>query len=224
MEITCYKCNETKDIINFAKNKSKKFGVNTMCKSCSKEYMKKYNLEKNEIVKKCREEYKRKNKKKLKEQSNEYYKKNKEKISEYQKKYRELNREDLNQKNKKYRNEKSESRRLYKREWQKRNRKKIPWYYAHRDILNRTIKSINIKKTSRTENQLGYSSEDLKIHIESLFLEGMSWENYGDWHIDHIRPLSTFNENDDASLVNSLDNLKPLWREDNLKKYNKYGT
>ncbi len=76
MEIICYKCNEAKDIINFTKNKSKKFGVNTMCKSCSKEYMKKYNLEKNEIVKKYREEYKRKNKEKLKEQSIEYYKEN----------------------------------------------------------------------------------------------------------------------------------------------------
>ena len=148
-------------------------------------------------------------------------KENKEKISEYQKKYRELNKEELNQKNKKYRNEKSESRKQYKREWQKRNRKKIPWYYAHRDILNRSIKSINIKKTSKTENQLGYSSEDLKIHIESLFLEGMSWKNYGDWHIDHIRPLSSFNESYDASMVNSLDNLRPLWKEDNLKKYNK---
>jgi len=49
----------------------------------------------------------------------------------------------------------------------------------------------------------------------------MSWENYGDWHIDHIRPLSSFNESDDASIVNSLNNLRPLWKEDNLKKYNK---
>lgn len=224
MEIECYKCKETKDINNFSKNKSKKIGVNTICKECSKEYMKKYNLENKEIVKKCREEYKIKNKEKLKEQSIEYYKENKEKISEYQKKYRELNKEYLNEKNKKYRNEKSESRREYKREWQKKNRKKIPWYYAHRDLLNRTIKRINIKKLSKTENQLGYSSEDLKVHIENLFLEDMSWENYGEWHIDHIKPLSMFNENDDASVVNSLDNLRPLWKEDNLKKYNNYGT
>ena len=45
MEIECYKCKETKDINNFSKNKSKKIGVNTICKECSREYMKKYNLE-----------------------------------------------------------------------------------------------------------------------------------------------------------------------------------
>jgi len=46
----------------------------------------------------------------------------------------------------------------------------------------------------------------------------MCWENYGDWHIDHIRPVASFDKNTLPSIVNSLDNLQPLWKEDNLKK------
>ena len=68
---------------------------------------------------------------------------------------------------------------------------------------------------------LGYSALELKTHIELLFLEGMTWENYGDWHIDHIRMVSTFDKETPISIVNSLDNLRPLWAEDNCsKKYN----
>jgi hypothetical protein len=69
---------------------------------------------------------------------------------------------------------------------------------------------------------LGYSANDLKIHIESLFRDGMSWENYGEWHIDHIKPLSSFENDEDISIVNCLENLQPLWAFENLSKSNKY--
>ena len=49
----------------------------------------------------------------------------------------------------------------------------------------------------------------------------MSWENHGDWHIDHIFPLSKFDKSTPVSIVNSLDNLTPLWKEENLKKGNR---
>lgn len=69
---------------------------------------------------------------------------------------------------------------------------------------------------------LGYSADDLKLHMESLFKEGMSWDNYGEWHIDHIKPVSLFDPETDISIVNSLDNLQPLWAYENLSKGNKY--
>jgi hypothetical protein len=69
---------------------------------------------------------------------------------------------------------------------------------------------------------VNFTNDDLKIHIESLFKEGMSWDNYGKWHVDHIKPVSLFNAEDDISIVNSLENLQPLWASENLSKGNKY--
>lgn len=69
---------------------------------------------------------------------------------------------------------------------------------------------------------LGYSVSDLKAHLERQFLRGMSWDNAGDWHIDHIVPLSsfTYSSPDDAAFIAawSLTNLRPLWGAANLRK------
>ena len=84
------------------------------------------------------------------------------------------------------------------------------------------MKRLNTKKSAKTIEILGYSAEELKIHLESLFKEGMTWDNYGEWHIDHIKPVSKFDENVDVKEVNALENLQPLWAEENLSKYNHY--
>jgi 5-methylcytosine-specific restriction endonuclease McrA len=72
---------------------------------------------------------------------------------------------------------------------------------------------------------LGYSVEELKKHLESKFTIGMSWENMGEWHIDHKMPDSGFvySSTADDGFKNSwsLENLQPLWAEDNLRKSNK---
>lgn len=75
-------------------------------------------------------------------------------------------------------------------------------------------------KHSVTNKNVGYSSRDLKEHIESQFEPGMSWENHGEWHIDHIIPLSVLVKwgVTDPSVVNALHNLRPLWAEDNMSK------
>jgi hypothetical protein len=72
------------------------------------------------------------------------------------------------------------------------------------------------------KSMVGYSVEDLKQHLESKFLPGMSWDNMHLWHIDHIVPKSFFiyNTHTDQEFQYcwSLDNLQPLWAEDNLSK------
>lgn len=75
------------------------------------------------------------------------------------------------------------------------------------------------KKTS-TFILLGYTPYDLKIHLESRFEDGMNWGNYGTWHIDHVRPLASFefNSEKDIILAWSLDNLQPLWSRNNIIK------
>ena len=86
-----------------------------------------------------------------------------------------------------------------------------------RACLRRTSTSRNEQKTREI---LGYTAADLRSRIEFNFKAGMSWDNYGEWHIDHVKPISRFIHQGikDPKLVNALCNLKPLWAIDNLKK------
>jgi hypothetical protein len=69
---------------------------------------------------------------------------------------------------------------------------------------------------------LGYTRDDLVAHLERQFTKGMSWDNMGEWHIDHIVPLSSFNidspESPDFSRAWDLTNLRPLWANENMSK------
>lgn len=80
-----------------------------------------------------------------------------------------------------------------------------------------------IKCGSAIDN-LDCSTEELKIKLESKFQSGMSWNNYGKWHIDHIKPLSKFDLTDPIQLKEACHytNLQPLWAKDNLRKGAKY--
>lgn len=90
-----------------------------------------------------------------------------------------------------------------------------------RSILRRALKYSKSKKTSRTFELLGYTNVDLINHIESLFQPGMSWDNYGEWHIDHKIPICTAKTFEDGIRLSQLDNLQPLWEADNLSKGSK---
>ena len=86
------------------------------------------------------------------------------------------------------------------------------------------------QKSARTFDLIGCSPEELRQHLESLWQEGMSWDNYGTyvkdgpmtWHIDHIIPCDSFdltNETEQAECFN-YENLQPLWAVDNIRKSN----
>jgi guanylate kinase len=74
--------------------------------------------------------------------------------------------------------------------------------------------------------KLNYSIEDLKKHLEAQFQPGMTWDNYGEWHVDHVRPESWFKyvDNKDPAWIEcwSLNNLQPMWASQNIRKSNKY--
>jgi hypothetical protein len=78
------------------------------------------------------------------------------------------------------------------------------------------------KAGRKTFDLLGYTVDDLRAHLEKQFTGGMSWDNYGDWHIDHIIPLSAHNysspDHEDFKRAWALSNLQPLWAMDNIKK------
>jgi hypothetical protein len=99
--------------------------------------------------------------------------------------------------------------------------KKKPHVYAWRGMLSSVLRRFGRKKENKTYEILGYSALELKEHMEKQFKDGMSWENWGEWHIDHIKPLSYFDKNEDPKIVNSLSNLQPLWAFDNISKSGK---
>lgn len=74
--------------------------------------------------------------------------------------------------------------------------------------------------------ELGYSPRQLADHLSGLFQPGMTWENHGrgkgKWHIDHIRPVSSFPLDTPLSIINELKNLQPLWMEENVRKGKKW--
>lgn len=80
---------------------------------------------------------------------------------------------------------------------------------------------IKYNRSKRTVDWLGCSIADLKIHLEKQFQPGMSWDNYGEWHIDHITPLASAKNEDEVLLLCHYTNLQPLWAKDNLLKGDK---
>lgn len=79
-------------------------------------------------------------------------------------------------------------------------------------------------KHKTTLDLLGCTLDQLREHLEKRFTEGMTWDNYGKWHIDHIRPLASFDLTVPADLeaATHFSNLQPLWAEDNIKKSDSY--
>jgi hypothetical protein len=75
-------------------------------------------------------------------------------------------------------------------------------------------------KNSAALKLIGCTLPELKAHLEKQFKAGMSWSNYGEWHIDHIRPCASFDFNNPVSLSQCFNytNLQPMWKLDNAKK------
>ena len=172
-----------------------------------------------EKLKKIMDSYREKNKEFLKIKKKEYREKNREKLLNLTKIWVNNNREKYLEKKRKY--SKSEIGLKNKRNNYYKNKEKNNHIIAWRGVLINTIKRIGTNKEGKTSELLGYSASQLKEHIEKQFVDGMSWDNWGKWHIDHIKPVSVFDKSEKISIINSLNNLQPLWAVDNLKKSNK---
>jgi hypothetical protein len=121
-------------------------------------------------------------------------------------------------------------RNTYQRSYFK-NRMKIDPEFALKVSCRRRFNDfVNSRGKISFSKYVDLDYEKLKNHLERLFKPGMSWENRGKWHIDHIRPLSSFKYfNDDGSIntkdvVNSwrIENMQPLWDIENLTKGSTY--
>ena len=232
-----------KDICEFHKHKYSNDGYRCHCKECRKKETKDKYLKNPELYKEKSQKYRKNNPDKIKEGLKKYRIKNLEKLNERKrlwsksesgkkskKKYYERNSETLKKKVKEYRQKnpdidskkrKTEKYKKWMTLYKKKHREKNPHYYLWRSVLRNTLKRIGTKKEGKTIELLGYSAQKLKEHIEKQFVDSMSWDNCGEWHIDHITPVSSFDKSEKLSIINSLDNLQPLWAKDNLKKSNK---
>ena len=79
-------------------------------------------------------------------------------------------------------------------------------------------------KAHKTEELVGCTWQELRDYLQSFFADGMSWENMGQWHIDHIRPCASFDltEPEQQKECFHYTNLQPLWAEDNRTKSDKW--
>jgi len=168
-------------------------------------------------------------------QNKAYYEANKEKIAAYHRAYKKRNSEKIKQKNDVWVKNNSQKIKHYNNNWNKNNPKKrnesnkrchhkraaTDYLYkaktALRNAVTYAFKRLGKSKPNKTKDLLGCTWEEAKAHFESLFQEGMSWSNHGEWHIDHIRPVASFGP-DKLHLMNHIYNLQPLWAKDNLIK------
>jgi len=122
-----------------------------------------------------------------------------------------------------YQLENAEARSAYKNEWAKRKAKTDPVYrmqQVSRRMVHRALGVAGQKKYKRTKDYLDYTSGQLARHLERQFAKGMSWENYGKWHIDHITSVSELVRKGevDMRVINCLTNLRPIWATENMAK------
>jgi hypothetical protein len=164
------------------------------------------------------------NKEKKSAQDRAYYLKNKERLKEKARKYHEDNRD---------------QRKVVSRAYYQNNKAKCQDVVAKRRAVRmasdpayrisvRTRCSVNRaikygwKKSKRAEELLGCTWEHARKHLEAQFKPGMTWENHSihGWHIDHIRPLCSFDltKDDQCMAAFHYTNLQPLWAHENHVK------
>jgi len=162
--------------------------------------------------------------------------------SEYDKKYLEINRDKIIKRQKEFRKNNKEKITLYRKNHRKKNHKEIDRkngiYIIKREkydigfkianrLRHRTYSSLiakNASKNFKFKEYIGCSISKLKAHLEEQFTKGMSWNNYGKWEIDHVRPCASFDLSKPEEQLECFNykNLQPLWAKDNMKKGGKY--
>ena len=194
----CKKCQVEKPSDDFYDKKGGRGGKDTLCKCCKIEYLRQWQRENPS-------KFKASNKKHY----NNWYKQNKDHRRNTHRVWLNNNKEKMNK---------------YYREYRKESySKNISLRIANRIRVRLWRAMRGIRKIDRFGEYTGCTKEFLVEHLESKFQSEMSWSNYGQWHIDHIKPLSSFNLSDPEQLKQACHytNLQPLWAVDNLKKGNR---
>ena len=216
-------------------------------KERAKENNKKWRAENRERVKETSAKWRAENKERVKETSTKWFAKNKERHKESTAKWRAKNKERRKENhakwyaenkerkkeaNAKWRAKNKERRKETNAKWRAENREKITKQAKQRYYSDINFRLVNVLrarirmaikngyKSAKTIELLGCSIEEVKSHLESQFTEGMTWDNHGEWHIDHIIPCASFDLTDPEQQKKCFHytNLQPLWASENMSK------
>jgi hypothetical protein len=198
----CCKKNKNKD--QYPKDKSKSDGLHSNCKQCKSQQYKIWKEQNREECLRKKREYQQNHKDKENLRAKIWAKNHPERIKELKKCWQTKNQSKITQKKKELRNT-------------------SPIHALRHNMRNRIRSSLKNKsqnKDKRTIQYLGCSWDHFKLHIESQFVYGMNWDNYGfnGWHIDHIMPLSSANNQKELEKLFHYTNCQPLWAADNISK------
>ena len=231
----CTKCKQVKEF-SFFYPRGKSYTSD--CRECRSEYSKKRYIDNKESIDANNKEWRENNPERQKELTDAWYERNKEAVSKHRKTRRINEREEVLDRDAKYRENNRETILKYQREWRAANAKHSREYarnYSRRRLqedpifkliknlrsrVSMAIKASSSKKAYKTKELIGCTVEELWIHLESQFTEGMTRDNYGKWHVDHIKACAKFNLEDPEEQRKCFHwtNLQPLWAIDNIRK------
>lgn len=233
----CSKCQKNKELPDFGSNRSKKDGLNCYCRACAKVKGTEYRIKYSEKVKASSEKYQTKYPEKIKTRNAEYYTNHLEEARTYGAEYYIKNRKKCDAKNTRWRTNNPDRVKTNNIKYRTEHREQINEYLKNRKKTDPCFKLVcnlrsrlhsaikNNQKSGSAVKDLGCTVEELRLHLESQFQPGMTWDNWtrDGWHIDHVKALSTFSLTKREEFLKACNykNLQPLWVEDHVIKTKK---
>ncbi len=222
----CSKCGATKQPNAFNLHKRRADGRCGWCRECTKEYGKKWRIANFEKAKECHRQWKSENVERAAKTLQIWRTTHPDKAREYRRRWKIANPEKVREQLRRSRAANPE-RTKEKNYRANRKRYSTPVGKLNKSIAVGIYRSLirGSKAGRHWEELVDFTGEQLKRHLEKRFQEGMTWDNYGKWHIDHKNPLTAFNFETpgdvDFRRCWRLKNLQPMWAADNIRKYNK---
>jgi len=200
----CTKCSIEKSLLEYNVCSRVKDGRKAECRECQRLGSKEYKLKNNKKIKEYNSKWNSENKTYYQEYRKIWMVENYDKVLETRKRFKEKNPSYYNNYNKQ----------------RKKQDVLFRLIFDMRNSVNRYLKY----RSKRTFDIVGCTPESLREHLETQFINGMSWDNRSEWHIDHIIPLSSAKTEEELYKLCHYSNLQPLWAGDNLSKGTKVFT
>ncbi|WP_146897748.1 hypothetical protein [Adhaeribacter aerolatus] len=231
----CKSCLEEKPKSEYNKAKLGFEGLTSWCKACYRKWVeenkailfykwKEYRENNKEIIQERKRVYHKTDK--SKQQRKDYILRNPELKKRISNKYARNNRQKVMEISRRSFLKNPERYRKFKREYVRSKRENNSGFAIECRLRSRilhALKATGTRKAAKTKELLGCSIEAFKAHLERCFKPGMTWENRGQWHIDHIVPCASFDLTDPEQqrICFHYTNLQPLWEIENRRKKDK---
>lgn len=216
----CPKCGTVKPVGEFNRDRTTADGLCTGCKECKREQRARLMAARGDELRARELERwhaspERKARRKARVAENREY------HNAYQRNYKAKDPEKWSAYRREYRAKNKAAVLAYQSEWTKARADTNPEFRLARRVRCRIAYAMNGRgfiKKSKTQDMIGCSWEVLRAHIARQFRDGMSFENFGEWHVDHIIPLASAKDETELIRLFHYTNLQPLWADENRKK------